>query len=124
MDEFAAALQFFLGFGENWHALLECLEYLDEWLPADAYVLVIEDAEELLCEARQDEFLALLKTLHEAGNWWSKPITDNGRFNRGACPFHVLLYFSSRGQAAALKIAEIADLGEIPIRRGGTSSSW
>src|SRR4030095_2905605 len=31
MDEVGAALQFFEGFGENWHALQECLEYMDEW---------------------------------------------------------------------------------------------
>ena len=49
MDEFAASLQFFDGFGENWHALSECLAYLDEWLPADAYILVVEGAEEVLC---------------------------------------------------------------------------
>ena len=43
MNEFGAALQFFDGFGENWHALKECLSYLDEWLPATAYVLVVSN---------------------------------------------------------------------------------
>ena len=36
MNEFGAALQFFEGFGENWHALKDCLSHLDEWMPAEA----------------------------------------------------------------------------------------
>ena len=44
MNETAAALQFFEGFGETGTALEECLSYLDEWLPADCYVIVLERA--------------------------------------------------------------------------------
>ena len=50
MDEISAAFQFFDGFGENWMALRECLEYLDEWLKADTYILVCEQAESVLSD--------------------------------------------------------------------------
>jgi hypothetical protein len=100
MDEFASALQFFEGFGENWYALKDCLACLDEWLPAEAYVLVVETAEELLQEECPDQMAALVLTLHEVGESWAQPIKDNGRFNRPAIPFHVLLLISE-GDAAA-----------------------
>jgi len=117
MDEFGAALQFFTGFGENWHALGECLAYLDEWLPAAAYVLVVEDAEEVLRDERPDQMVALLKTLHNAGEWWAKPITSNGRFNRNAIPFHVLLNVTDGFALDADRIARLADGASVPVRR-------
>lgn len=108
MSEFGAALQFFEGFGENWHALEECLTCLDEWLPADAYVLVVERAEELLAEEDESQLAALLKTLGGAGEAWSKSVEDNGRFNRSAIPFHVLLNLSNDRPAAQSRFAEVA----------------
>ncbi|MEQ1736212.1 MAG: barstar family protein [Rhodoglobus sp.] len=93
MDEFGAALQFFGGFGANWHALEECLCYLDEWLPAQTYVLVVESAEHVLADD-PSELWALLKTLDAAGEWWSRPVIGNGRFDRGPTPFHVLFNLS------------------------------
>jgi hypothetical protein len=116
MNEFAAALQFFDGFGENWYALRDCLEYMDEWLPADAYVLIIENAQELLHEEQPSAMSALLKTLHETGEWWAKPIADNGRFNRKEIPFHVLLNVSDNEPSAAEKIIAIAQETNIPVR--------
>jgi Barstar (barnase inhibitor) len=116
MNETAAALQFFTGFGENWYALRECLEYLDEWLPADAYVLLIEDAEVLLNEAAPEEMLALLRTLHEVGEWWSRPIVDNGRFNRQPVPFHALLIIAESSQSSASRIVSVAERARIPFR--------
>jgi hypothetical protein len=90
MDEFGAALQFFDGFGENWHALGECLRYLDEWLPAESYILVITDPTQVLCEDLEERRW-LFRVLEEAGEWWSTAIVDNGRFNRSARAFHVVL---------------------------------
>jgi hypothetical protein len=117
MDEFGAALQFFEGFGENWTALGECLNYLDEWLPAHAYILVVEAAEELLLDEQQDQLIALLKTLHDAGEWWSTPITDNGRFNRSSTPFHVLLNVGENDPSAIDRIISAADEASAPVRR-------
>jgi hypothetical protein len=116
MCEFGAALQFFDGFGENWIALEECLEYLDEWMPAQAYVLVVERAEELLSEEQPDQTIALLKTLHDVGEWWSRPIADNERFNRVAVPFHVLLNVSQAASLSVDKIRQAAEEACIPIR--------
>jgi RNAse (barnase) inhibitor barstar len=49
-DELAAALQFPAYFGANWNALSDMLSDL-RWLPAKEYLLVVEDADELLADA-------------------------------------------------------------------------
>ena len=117
MDEFGASLQFFEGFGENWHALRECLEYLDEWIPADAYVLVIEGSEDLLRDEKQDQMEAFLRTLHDVGEWWAKPITDNDRFNRKGIPFHILLNVGESEPLAIERIVRIASKTGVPVRK-------
>lgn len=93
MDEFAAALQFFDGFGENWSALADCLRSLDEWLPAKAYVLVVERAEEVLVDDPLD-LEAFLRTLHSAGESWSEAVDSPEIHARPPIPFHVLLNVS------------------------------
>ena len=90
MSEVGAALQFFDGFGENWHALEECLEYMDEWLPGDGYVLVVERAEELLLDEPR-ELRWFVAVMLDVARWWARPIEHNGRFNRPAKPFQVVL---------------------------------
>jgi hypothetical protein len=116
MDEFAAAWQFFEGFGNNWYALRECLEYVDEWLPAAAYILVIEKAEEVLADEEPDQTVALLKTLSEIGDWWANPIEGNDRFNRGSVPFHTLLHLSSNSGGTTGRLLSAAQISNIPIR--------
>lgn len=118
MNEFGAALQFFDGFGENWHALEECLSYLDEWLPSAAgYVLPIPDAHQLLAD-QGDQLEAFLITAHSAGEFWSRPIDDNGRFNRPARPFHVLLLYPTEYNADAdlEHLSQVAAAADVPIR--------
>lgn len=113
MDEFAAALQFFEGFGENWNALEECLDYMDEWLPADAYILLIERAENLLVD--DDEGMAiLLRVLQRVGEWWSRPIEDNDRFNRPPRPFHCL--FLGPEFEGMKRILDVAARQKVPVR--------
>jgi len=90
MSEFGAAFQFFDGFGENWHALQECLCYLDEWMPGDGYVVVVERAGELLRDAPA-ELQWFVAVMNDVARWWSTPIEDNDRFNRPARAFHVVL---------------------------------
>ncbi len=94
MSEFGAAFQFFEGFGENWHALEECLCYLDEWLPGEGYVVVVERAEELLSDA-PDELRWFVAVMNDVAGWWSQPVVDNDRFNRPARPFQVVLELSA-----------------------------
>lgn len=116
MNEFGAALQLFDGFGENWYALEECLGYLDEWLPADAYVLIVEQAEELLRDEKLDQMESFLKTLEAAGEYWSKPVLDNDRFDRAAIPFHVLLHVSNDAVGFISRIVKTALDAAITLR--------
>lgn len=115
MNEFGAALQFFDGFGGNWYALEDCLGCLDEWLPADAYVLVVERAEELLQDEELSEMTSLLKVLHTTGESWSRPVVNNGRFNRDALPFHVLMNLSDSA-SSEVTIAKVARDAGIAFR--------
>jgi len=116
MNEFAAALQFFGGFGENWHALGDCLSCLDDWLPADAYVLVVERAEEVLRKERLRELIFLLRVLHETGEFWATPVAAGGQFDRPAIAFHTLLYLSNTAVAADTDIAKAARDAGVPLR--------
>ena len=117
MNEFGAALQFFEGFGENWHALRDCLEYMDEWLPADAYILLIEQADSVLADEDDEVLAALLVTIQEVGDWWSRAITDNDRFNRPARPFHCL--FHGPRIEGLQRIRDVATKQAIPVRSDG-----
>lgn len=114
MSEIGAALQFFDGFGENWYALEECLSYLDEWLPADAYVLVIEKAEEILVDD-DDAFTDFLKSVNGAGEFWSRPVTSPDRFVRAAIPFHMLLNVSDSDAVSIERIARLAASADVGI---------
>ncbi len=116
MNEFGAALQFFEGFGENWHALEECLGYLDEWLPAAAYVLVVERAEEVL-EDEPAKLPALLKTMDAAGEFWSTAIEDGDRFDRNSLPFHALFNVSDRHNVQETAILAAAEVAGVAVRR-------
>ena len=119
MNEFAAALQFFPDFGANWYALADCLQYLDERLPCDAYVLVVESSDDVLRDETDEEIGTLLNVLHEVGQWWAKPISDNGRFNRGPISFHVLFHLSDSTELKSTRLARIANAQNIPVRLEG-----
>lgn len=123
MQEFAAAFQFFEGFGENWPALEECLSYLDEWLPAAAYIVVITKPELMLSEESSPERETLLAVLERVGEWWSQPITNNGRFNRGPVAFHTVLEFSRLGPIKSQSFSHLPILGgnEKPLK---TPPEW
>jgi hypothetical protein len=116
MNEFGAALQLFDGFGENWYALEECLSYLDEWLPAAAYVLVVEGAEHLLADDPSG-LSALLLTLNGAGESWSRAIADGDRFDRPPRPFHVLLNLSELNIGAIERLQEAASEVGVALRQ-------
>lgn len=117
MSEFGAAFQFFDGFGENWHALQECMSYLDEWLPGEGYVVVVERADELLRDA-PDELRWFVAVMNDVARWWSAPITGNGRFDRPARPFHVVLELAggvgaSRFESVGARTSPWSDSGAV-----------
>lgn len=90
-DEFAAALQFPLYFGENWAAFDECLADL-ETLPAGAgYVVTVTDPEQVLVHAGDDELQRLADSLESAASGWSQPVELGEWWDRPAVPFHVVL---------------------------------
>jgi len=68
-DEFAAAWQFPPYFGENWNALDECLADL-EWLPAEAYVLLITDAPALLVDDKPEAFGLFVDLIDGIARGW------------------------------------------------------
>jgi RNAse (barnase) inhibitor barstar len=93
--EFARALSFPDYFGHNWDALEECLADL-EWLPAKGYVLLLNDAEQILRQ-EEDEYATLLEVLSDAGEAWASGQAGMGE--RPATPFHVLFTVTARAQS-------------------------
>lgn len=101
-DEIAAALQFPYYFGENWHALDDCLLDL-AWLPAQAYLLVVGNADEWLADAPTEAPRHALDILAGAADVWQGPPPGNGGGSQQAgVPFHVLLQAQPDGRAHRL----------------------
>lgn len=92
----------------------ECLSHLDEWLPADACVLVVERGDELLADDEAD-IPALLRALDGAGRFWSEPVIDNGRCDRPARPFHALLVVPESNGAVVRRIRTAASSIDIAL---------
>jgi RNAse (barnase) inhibitor barstar len=103
-DEFGAALQLPDYFGENWDALSECLTDL-EWLPGDAYLLVVTQSEVLL-ERDLNELTTLLEVLEEAAHDWAQ--AEDSQEN--ARPFHVV--FQAEAASAAKFEARVRATGK------------
>ncbi len=89
LDECARALSFPDYFGHNWDALEECLADL-EWLPAQGYLLVVTDADQVLTRPdEEDDYETFIEILSEAGEAWSaRELPDMAP---GGIPFHTLL---------------------------------
>jgi RNAse (barnase) inhibitor barstar len=88
--EFAGRLSFPDYYGHNWDALLDCLTDL-AWRPAPAYLLVIEDADQVLAEAPRKRLGLLGDLLAEAAAAWAEPVAKGQWWDRPAIPFHVVL---------------------------------
>jgi len=92
MTEFGAALQFFDGFGENWEALRDCLQCLDElYLDAQAFIILVTHSEELLADDKRANVKLFFKKMNTAGEFLSTAIEDGDRYDRPPIPFHVVL---------------------------------
>ena len=90
-DEFAAAFQFPLYFGENWYAFHECVRDLEDLLAGKGYVVVITEPDEVLAGEDEDRLRLLVNSLTDAAGEWSKPIERGEWWDRPAMPFHVVL---------------------------------
>ncbi|WP_117670321.1 barstar family protein [Micromonospora sp. MW-13] len=100
--EFSDALLFPGYFGWNWNALSDCLCDLT-WLPADGYLIVVEDAPWLLSSSAEEQH-TLFQILSRAVHHWANPL---GRPAGKGVPFKVLL-LCDRDDEAALLRQEIA----------------
>jgi hypothetical protein len=64
----ADALEFPWWFGQNWDALADCLGDL-EWLPAEGYVLLLDDPDQLRRAAPQD-YATAVEVFADAARGW------------------------------------------------------
>ncbi|WP_327035255.1 barstar family protein [Micromonospora ureilytica] len=96
--EFSDALLFPGYFGWNWNALSECLRDLN-WLPADGYLIVVENAPRLLPSSAEDRH-TLFQILAQAVHHWESPF--------GQPEFKVVL-LCDRDDEATLLRQEITD---------------
>lgn len=69
----AAALEFPWWFGQNWDALADCLGDLD-WLPAEGYLLLLDDPSELRGAAPEDYAVAVEIFAEAAREWRERKI--------------------------------------------------
>jgi hypothetical protein len=74
-EEFSKTLKFPAYFGWNWPALSDCIRDLD-WIPADRYLLLIENPS-LLLRSEAEERDVLFRILAQAGNDWANLIGKN-----------------------------------------------
>ena len=91
--QLATVFQFPDYFGENCHALDECITDL-EWLPAEGYLFVIKNSARLLIEESDDDLEVLLRILDEAGKEWADPYIEWWVEKREGLPFHMILQMS------------------------------
>jgi RNAse (barnase) inhibitor barstar len=88
--EAARALRLPDYFGANWDALSDCLTDLS-WLPAPAYLLVVEHAHQVLVDEPPDRLEVWRRVLSEAARFWGEPVQDGEWWDRPPVPFTVLL---------------------------------
>ncbi|MET8091928.1 barstar family protein [Micromonospora sp. NPDC005220] len=105
--EFSDALLFPGYFGWNWNALSDCLRDL-HWLPADGYLVVIENVQRLLSNSAEDRHI-LFQILWQAVERWASPLG-------GVVPFTVLLLCDSDVEASEVRHEVAAASGR--SRRG------
>lgn len=82
--QFSDALRFPAYFGWNWDALSDCLRDLN-WLPADRYLVVVDELMRLLTGDAEGRRL-FFRTLETAARHWAGPL---GRPR--SIPFHTVL---------------------------------
>jgi hypothetical protein len=99
-DEVSSGLFFPNYFGRNWDALDECLVDLS-WLPAPAYVLLIDGALDVLSDEPVEQLETFLRILARAAADWAVTIELGEPWDRPAAPFHAVFH-EVPGREAAL----------------------
>jgi Barstar (barnase inhibitor) len=112
-NEMAAALQLPLYFGKNINALDECLADLNDWLPAEAYVLVISQTMLVLSEEREDDFVAFFRLLVDISKDSAGGTLPGANWKRKPTPFHVVLNAKAEEAGSLVRILE-PTVGHIP----------
>lgn len=112
-DEFAAALQFPIYFGENWNAFNECISEPEDgtWDPGAGYVVVITEPHEVMADEECD-FRLLADSLNWAAEALGVPIERGAWWDRPAVPFHVVL--AGDNQSLELASRRWANAGFVP----------
>ncbi|TDC84015.1 hypothetical protein E1193_07015 [Micromonospora sp. KC606] len=96
--DFSDALLFPSYFGWNWAALSDCLTDL-HWLPADGYLVIVENAPRLLPDSTHDQH-TLFRILARAVHHWASPLDQpEGKI----VPFKVLLLCNREEEAVHLR---------------------
>jgi hypothetical protein len=90
-DEFAAALQFPLYFGENKDAFEECLADLDGLSCGEGLVIVLVEPDEFLADTDASDFHWFVEVLGAVTSELAKPIDLGEAWDRPPVPFHVVL---------------------------------
>ena len=103
--EFSDALLFPGYFGWNWDALSDCLHDLD-WLPADGYLIVVENATRVLPDDATGRH-TLFRILIRAARHWSSPL------GKTPVAFKVMLLCDDEAHAKLLE-QEIVEVDGLP----------
>lgn len=96
--DFSDALLFPSYFGWNWDALSDCLTDL-HWLPADGYLVIVDNAPRMLPDSPQDQ-RTLFRILAWAAHRWDSPL---GQREGKVVPFKVLLLCDREEEAVHLR---------------------
>ncbi|QGG39919.1 barstar family protein [Aeromicrobium yanjiei] len=115
-DEFAAALQFPLYFGENEDAFNECIAELETLPAGEGYVVTITDPDQVLAHAGPEALGWLARALESAAEEWSQSVELGEWWDRPPVPFHVVL--AGENDAIALATRRWSGAGSVPVPFG------
>ncbi|MCO1577891.1 barstar family protein [Crossiella sp. SN42] len=105
-DQFADGFRFPTYFGRNWSAFAECINDL-EWLPAHAYLVIIDNADRLLLDAPLDR-PAFIRNAHDTGKRWANSFALGEERGGGEVPFNFVLVCPEDQQAKLSSAVEEA----------------
>lgn len=112
-DEFSAALQFPLYFGENEDAFDECIADLEALPSREGYVVTITEPDLVLAEADQASLPWFARSLASAAEGWGRPVELGEWWDRPAVPFHVVL--AGAPESIALAESRWSSAGAKPV---------